>query len=117
MQKAKSDAKKEKLHVTLIAQNNVVLQSQIIQNWCILAQGNYLLKEKSEQFEETMTTKLCYGRGGLDREGPSLLGKPRGSFGHHLISLCELSVCREFTTTAEIIVDLPGCIFRCFRYT
>lgn len=56
MQKAKSDAKKEKLHVTLIAQNNVVLQSQIIQNWCILAQGNYLLKEKSEQFEETMTT-------------------------------------------------------------
>ncbi len=56
MQKAKSDAKKEKLHVTLIAQNNVVLQSQIIQNWCFLAQGNYLLKEKSEQFEETMTT-------------------------------------------------------------
>lgn len=56
MQKTKSDAKKEKLHVTLIAQNNVVLQSQIIQNWCILAQGNYLLKEKSEQFEETMTT-------------------------------------------------------------
>ena len=56
MQKAKSDAKKEKLHVTLIAQNNVGLQSQIIQNWCILAQGNYLLKEKSEQFEETMTT-------------------------------------------------------------
>lgn len=56
IQKAKSDAKKEKLHVTLIAQNNVVLQSQIIQNWCILAQGNYLLKEKSEQFEETMTT-------------------------------------------------------------
>ena len=56
MQKAKSDSKKEKLHVTLIAQNNVVLQSQIIQNWCILAQGNYLLKEKSEQFEETMTT-------------------------------------------------------------
>lgn len=56
MQKAKIDAKKEKLHVTLIAQNNVVLQSQIIQNWCILAQGNYLLKEKSEQFEETMTT-------------------------------------------------------------
>ena len=56
MQKAKSEAKKEKLHVTLIAQNNVVLQSQIIQNWCILAQGNYLLKEKSEQFEETMTT-------------------------------------------------------------
>ena len=56
IQKAKSDAKKEKLHVTLIAQNNVVLQSQIIQNWCILAQGNYLLREKSEQFEETMTT-------------------------------------------------------------
>ena len=56
MQKAKSDAKKEKLHVTLIAQNNVFFQSQIIQNWCILAQGNYLLKEKSEQFEETMTT-------------------------------------------------------------
>lgn len=56
MQKAKSDAKKEKLHVTLIAQNNVVLQAQIIQNWCILAQGNYLLKEKAEQFDETMTT-------------------------------------------------------------
>lgn len=56
IQKAKSDAKKEKLHVTLIAQNNVVLQSQIIQNWCILAQGNYLLREKSGQFEETMTT-------------------------------------------------------------
>lgn len=56
MQKAKSDAKKEKLHVTLIAQNNVVLQAQIIQNWCILAQGNYLLKEKAEQFDETVTT-------------------------------------------------------------
>lgn len=65
----------------------------------------------------TMTTKLCYGRGGLDWEGPSLLGKPRGSFGYHSISLCELSVCREFTTPADIIVDLPGCIFRCFRYT
>lgn len=51
----------------------------------------------------------------MDREGPLLLGKPRGSFGHHSISLCELSVCREFTTPAEIIVDLPGCIFRCFR--
>lgn len=56
MQKAKSDAKKEKLHVTLIAQNNVILQTQIIQNWCVLAQGNYLLKEKSEQFNETTTT-------------------------------------------------------------
>ena len=64
-----------------------------------------------------MTTKLCYGRGGLDREGPSLLGKPRGSFGYHSISSCELSVCREFTTPADIIVDLPGCIFRCLRYT
>lgn len=56
MQKAKNDAKKEKLHVTLIAQNNVVLQAQIIQNWCILAQGNYLLKEKAEHFTETMAT-------------------------------------------------------------
>ena len=56
MQKAKSDAKKEKLHVTLIAQNNVVLQNQIIQNWCIIAKGNYLLKERAEQFDETMTT-------------------------------------------------------------
>ena len=56
MQKAKNDAKKEKLHVTLIAQNNVVLQAQIIQNWCVLAQGNYLLKEKAEHFDETMTT-------------------------------------------------------------
>lgn len=52
MQKAKNDAKKSKLHVTLIAQNNVVLQAQIIQNWCILAQGNYLLKEKVEKFNE-----------------------------------------------------------------
>ena len=56
MQKAKSDAKKEKLHVTLIAQNNVVLQAQIVQNWCVLAQGNYLLKERSEHFNETITT-------------------------------------------------------------
>jgi len=56
MQKAKNDAKKEKLHVTLIAQNNVVLQTQIIQNWCVLAQGNYLLKEKAENFEKTITT-------------------------------------------------------------
>lgn len=56
MQKAKNDAKKEKLHVTLIAQNNIVLQTQIIQNWCVLAQGNYLLKEKAENFEKTITT-------------------------------------------------------------
>ena len=56
LQKAKNDAKKEKLHVTLIAQNNVVLQAQIIQNWCVLAQGNYLLKEKAEHFDETITT-------------------------------------------------------------
>lgn len=57
MQKVKNDGKKSKLHVTLIAQNNVILQAQIIQNWCILAQGNYLLKERAEQFDETITSK------------------------------------------------------------
>lgn len=54
MQKAKNDGKKSKLHVTLIAQNNVILQAQIVQNWCVLAQGNYLLKERKEQFDETI---------------------------------------------------------------
>lgn len=54
MQKAKNDAKKSRLHVTLIAQSNVFLQAQIIQNWCILAQGNYLLKERVRQFDKNM---------------------------------------------------------------
>ena len=54
LQKAKSNAKKEKLHVTLIAQNNVVLQAQVTQTRCILAGGNYLLKENLEQRNKQM---------------------------------------------------------------
>ena len=68
-------------------------------------------------FEETMTTKLHCGKGGFDREGPSVLGQPREISGYHSISLCEPSVCREFTTPAEIIADSPACIFRLFTYT
>lgn len=67
--------------------------------------------------EGTMTSKLHCGKGGFDGEGPSVLGQPRESPGYHLISLCEPSVCREFTTPAEIIAGSPGCIFRRFTYT
>lgn len=68
-------------------------------------------------FEETMTSKLHCGKGGFDREGPLVLGRPRETPGYRLISLCEPSVCREFTTPADIIAASPGCIFRRFTYT
>lgn len=51
MQKARNDAKKSKLHVTLIAQGNVAIQAQIVQNWCILAQGEQVLKMRANDFD------------------------------------------------------------------
>ena len=56
IQNARNDAKKSKLSVQLVAQNNVVLQTQITQNWCLLAEGTYKLKEKSESFDRTLRT-------------------------------------------------------------
>lgn len=41
------------LHMQLIAQGNVVLQGQIVQNWGILAQGNYYLAQEAMRFEQT----------------------------------------------------------------
>lgn len=54
IQKARNDGLKSKLHVTLIAQSNVVIQSQVVQNWCLLTEGVYKLKERSESFDNTI---------------------------------------------------------------
>lgn len=56
IQNARNNAKKSKLSVQLVAKKNVVLQTQITQNWCLLAEGTYKLKEKSESFDRTLKT-------------------------------------------------------------